>query len=115
MRADPHQVIEDTGDLVEHDANVLGADRRLDAKQFLHRQDIGVLITHHGDVIEAIHIRQTLHVVLALGQFFRGPVQQPDMRIGTLDNLTIHLQHQAQHTVRGRMLRAEIKGEIPDL
>ena len=38
MRAEPQQVIEDARDLVEHHADVLRADRHLDAEQLLDRQ-----------------------------------------------------------------------------
>ena len=37
------------------------------------------------------------------------------MRIDALDHLAVELEHQAQHAVRGRMLRAEIDGEIAEL
>jgi hypothetical protein len=34
------------------------------------------------------------------------------MRVDALDNLTIELQDQTQHAVRGRMLRAEIDRKV---
>jgi hypothetical protein len=34
------------------------------------------------------------------------------MRIDTLHDLAVQLEHEAQHAVRGRMLRAEIDSEI---
>jgi len=37
------------------------------------------------------------------------------MRIGALDHLAVELQHQAQHAMRGRMLRAKIHCVIADL
>ncbi len=42
-------------------------------------------------------------------------MQQADMRIGLLNDLAIELEHQAQHAVRGRMLRPEIHRVISDL
>ena len=42
-------------------------------------------------------------------------MQQPDMRIDALDDLAVELQHQAQHAVRGRMLRPEIDGEVAEV
>ncbi len=42
-------------------------------------------------------------------------MQQPDVRIGLLDDLAFQLQHQAQHAVRSRMLRTEVQREIADL
>ncbi len=37
------------------------------------------------------------------------------MRIGFLDDFAVHLEHQAQHAVRGGMLRTEVHREIADL
>ena len=37
------------------------------------------------------------------------------MRIDALDHLAVELEHQAQHAVRRRMLRAEIDGEVADV
>ena len=37
------------------------------------------------------------------------------MRIGLLDDFAVHLEHQAQHAVRRRMLRTEVHREIADL
>ena len=42
-------------------------------------------------------------------------MQQPDMRIGARHHFAVHLQHQPQHAVRGRMLRAEIHRMAVDL
>ena len=42
-------------------------------------------------------------------------MQQPDMRVGTRDHLAVHLQHQAEHAVRGGMLRPEIQRMAVDL
>src|SRR3546814_18385515 len=42
-------------------------------------------------------------------------MQQADGRIGALDHLAVHLQHQAQDAVRGRVLRAEVEGQRLDL
>ena len=37
------------------------------------------------------------------------------MRVSPLHDLAIQLQHQTQHTVRGRMLRAEVHHVVLDL
>jgi len=39
-------------------------------------------------------------------------VQEADMRIDTLHDLAVQLEDEAQHAVRGRMLRPEIDSEI---
>jgi hypothetical protein len=38
-------------------------------------------------------------------------MEQPDMGIDALDHLAVELEHEAQHAVGRRMLRAEIDGE----
>jgi hypothetical protein len=42
-------------------------------------------------------------------------VQQPDVRVGALDDLAVEFQHQAQHTVRGRVLGPEVQRVVLDL
>ncbi len=37
------------------------------------------------------------------------------MRIDARDHFAVELQHQAQHAVRSRMLRAEIDGEVAEV
>jgi hypothetical protein len=39
-------------------------------------------------------------------------MEKPDMRIDALHNLAIELEHKAQYTVRRRVLRSEIDGEV---
>ncbi len=70
-----------------------------------------MLLVHRRHVIEPVEIGQRLQIGLVLDQLLGAAVQQADMRIDALDNLAIKLQHQAQHTVRGRVLRAEIDRE----
>ena len=37
------------------------------------------------------------------------------MRVGFLDDLTVHLEHEAQHAVGRGMLRTEVQREIANL
>ena len=115
VRPQPHQVIEQASDFIEHHADILRTYRRRDAHQFFDRQYITVLVAHHRYIIQTIHITDGLVVRLALGEFFGGPVQQANMRIGLQDDLSIHFQDQAKHAMRGRVLRSEIEREIPDI
>ena len=115
MRAQPHQVIQYPGNLVEHDADILSAQRRPHTEQFLDRQHVAVLVAHHGHVVEPIHVADALIERLAFGQLLGTPMQQADMRIRALNDFAVHLQHQAQHAVGRRMLRPEIHREILNL
>ena len=98
MRPEPHQVVQDSRDLVEHDPNVLGTYRNLDAEQFLYRHHIGVLIAHHRHVVETIHVTNALIEWLAFG----------DVRVRFLNHLTLDLEDETQNAVRRRVLRAEV-------
>ena len=108
-------MIQDARDLIEHDADVLGAQRRRHLQQLLHGQHVAVLVAHHGDVIQPVHITDALVIGLALGELLGAAVQQADMRIGAFDHLAVQLQHQSQHAVGGRMLRSEVHGVVLDL
>ena len=87
----------------------------LDAQQLLDGQAVGVLVAHHRDVVEPVHVGQRLDEGLALGQLLGGAVQQADVRVGALDDFAVELQHQAQHAVRRRVLRTEVQGVVLDL
>ena len=73
---------------------------------------IGVLLVHRRDVVEPVEIGQRLEIGLVLDQLLGAAMQQPDMRIDALDHLAVELEHEAEHAVRRRMLRAEIDGEL---
>ena len=112
---DVEQVVEDAGDLVEQHADILAARRHFDAQQLLDRQREGVLLAHRRDVIEPVEIGDRLEVGLVLDQLLGAAMQQADMRDRRAHHLAVHLQHQAQHAVRRRMLRPEIHGQRLDL
>ena len=114
MRAQPQEVIQNTGDFIEHHADVLCPLGHIHAHQFFNRHHIGVFVDHHRYIIETIHIRQILNVGAGLGEFFSGAMQQADMRVGALHDLAIELQHQPQHAVRRRMLGTKVHRVILD-
>ena len=74
MRTKPHQVVQNAGYLVEHDADVLRPNGRHDAQQFLDCHDVTVFITHHRHVIQSIHVADALAIRLGLCQLFRRPM-----------------------------------------
>ena len=115
VRAEPHEVIQDARDLIEHHADVLRTLGRHDAEQALDGEHVGVLVAHHRDVIEPVHVADGLVERLRLGELLGAAVQQPDVRVGLLDDFAIELEHQAQHAVRRRMLRAEVHRVVADL
>ncbi len=86
--------------------------RHGDADEFFDRERIGVLLIHRRHVVETVEIGKRLKVGLVLDELLRAAVKQTDMRIDALDHLAVELEHEAKHTVRGRMLRTEIDGEL---
>src|SRR5690349_17812942 len=103
---------EETSDLRIQHTDQLRPLGHLNAKELFDREAEGVLLVHRRDIIEPVEVRHRLGVGFVLDQLFRSAVQQPDMRIDALDNLAVELEDKPQHAMRGRMLRAEIDGEI---
>jgi hypothetical protein len=112
VRAQPHQVVQQARDLVEHDADVLRADRRFDAEQLFDGQHVAVLVAHHRHVVEAVHVRDRLQVGARFAQLLGAAVQQADVRVGALDHFAVEFEHEAQHAVRCRVLRTKVQGVI---
>ena len=98
---------------IEH-TDQLAADRHFDAEQTLDRKREGMLLVHRRAIVEPVEIGHRLQIGLRLDQLLGAAMQQPDMRIDAVDHLAVEFQHQAQHAVRRRMLRAEIDVEIAD-
>ena len=71
-------------------------------------------LTDQPDLPNLHRVDQALYRGARLGQFLGGPMQQPDVRIGALDDLAVKLEHQPQHPVRRRMLRAKVHGVVLD-
>ena len=84
-------------------------------QELFRREAEGVLLVHRRDVIEPVEIRDRLQIGLVLDQLLGAAVQQADVRIDALDDLAVELEHKAQHAMRGRMLRAEVDGEVAEI
>ena len=84
-------------------------------EQPLDREHVAVLVAHHRDVVEPVHVADRLVERLALGELLGRAMQQADVRVGFLDDLAVHLEHEPQHAVRRGMLRTEVQREILDL
>ena len=74
-----------------------------------------MLLVHRRDVVEPVEIRDRLQIGLVLDQLLGAAMQQADVRIDPLDDLAVELEHEAQHAVRGRMLRPEVDGEVAEV
>ena len=112
LRGDVEKMREKAADLgIEH-ANELAAARHFHAQHALDRHAESVLLIHRRAIVEPVEVRHVLQIGARLHQLLGAAMQQADMRIDALDDLAIELEHQAQHAVRGRMLRTKVDGEI---
>jgi hypothetical protein len=114
MAAEVEHMILDTRQLGEKYAEILRADRHVEVEQFLDREHERVLHAHRRAIIEPVEIGDRLEVGLVLDQLFGAAMEQADMRIDAVDDLAIEFHDEAQHAVRGRVLRAKIDREIVD-
>ncbi len=106
------QVVPDPADFrIEH-PDQLGPVGNLNAEQLLDGQAEGVFLVHRRDIVEPVQIGHVLQIGARLHQLLGAAVQQADVRIDAFDDLAVQLQHQPQHAVRGRVLRAEVDGEL---
>src|SRR5205823_2592450 len=103
---------EQAPDLAIEDADELPAPGHRDAEQLLGCQTERVFLVHRRDIIEPVEIGQRLQISLVLDQLLGPAVQQTDMRVDALDDLTVELQYKAQYAVSRRMLGPEIEGEV---
>jgi hypothetical protein len=108
LRCDVQKMREQPPDLgIEH-ADQLRASRHGETEELLNREAEGVLLIHRRDIIEPVEIRDRLQIGFVLDQFLGPAMQKTDMRVDARHDLTVELEHEAQHAVRRRMLRSEI-------
>src|SRR5580698_4883558 len=112
LRGDIENVRQQPADFRIKYADNLAAPRHRNVEQLFGGQTERVLLVHRRDVVKPVEIRNRLQIGLLLDQLFSATMQQADMRIDTLDDFTVELQHQAQHAVSCRMLRPEVDCEI---
>ena len=74
-----------------------------------------MLLVHRRDIVEPVEIGHVLQIGARLHQLLGAAMQQADMRIDALDHLAVEFEHEAQHAVRGRMLRAEVDREVAEV
>src|SRR5690606_31514894 len=112
LRRHVQDVRHDAADLAVEHADQLAALRHLNTEQTLNCQAESVLLVHRRAIVQTVQIWDSLQVCLVLHQLLGAAMQQPDMRISTINNLTIELQNEAKNAVRCWMLRAKVDVEI---
>jgi len=108
-------MVEDAGNLQEHNADDGGASGDLKVQQLFHRHGVTVLRGHHGDVVEAVKVWQRLLVRLVLNELLSAAVKEPNVGVGAINHLAIELEDQPQHAVRRWVLGPKVEGEVLDL
>ena len=71
----------------------LGPRRDVYAEEFLDGQSEGLLVVHHGDVVEPVEVGQCLCVGLVLAELLRPSVQESHVREGFEHDLSTLLNH----------------------
>ena len=109
VRAQPHQVAVEARQLGQHHAHPLRLRRNLQPQQLLHRQAVAQVVRERRQVVDAVGQRDRLLVGLDLEFLLDAGVQVADVRLARHDGLAVELQQQAQHAVRGRVLRPHVE------
>ena len=60
--SDPHDMVEDPGELSEEHPDVLGPEGHVDVEQLLHGERVGLLVAHHWDIVQSVKVRESLQV-----------------------------------------------------
>ncbi|GMT36090.1 hypothetical protein PFISCL1PPCAC_27387, partial [Pristionchus fissidentatus] len=112
VSCDAHDMVLDTSQLAEEGSNVLCTGRNVDAEQFLNRERPRLLVAHHGDVVQTIHVRESLRVGLVLDEFLSRSMQKTNVRNGFDDNLSFQFENESEHSVSCGMLRSEVENHV---
>src|SRR6476661_5373812 len=93
-------------------AEDLAALRDLDAEQPLRAEGEGDVVSRTVEVILAVRPGYDLVVLPILADLLEAAVQVADVRDAPHHRLAIQLEHQPEHAVRGRVLRADIDEHV---
>ena len=111
-RAEPEQMPEDPVHLHENHTDHLAAFGDLDTHELLDRHHIGAVVDERRQIIHAVGERNDLIPRAVLAELLEGRVQVPDVRDDALHRLAIEFADQAQHSMRGRMLRPDVDEHV---
>ena len=112
MRAQPELVAGDAVQFGEDDADMLGARRRFHVEKFFDRLAVAQTVRDRGHVIHAVDIRIEHRISAVLANFLDAAVQIADDALEAQNFFAIEPQNDAQHAVRGGMLRAHVDDEL---
>ena len=109
VRAEPDEVRVQPAQLGEQDANPLGALGDFQAEELFDGQAVAEIVGERIEVVDAVGERDHLLVELGFAGFFDTCVQVTDLGPDTDDDFAVKLDDQAQHAMRGRVLRAHVQ------
>ena len=108
-RPEPHEVAHDPVELHVDDAQVLRAPGDLDLEQRLDGAAERVRVEVVGEVVHPLDDGDGLPVALLLGRLLDPGVDVADDRLDVAQDLAVERDEQAQHAVRGRVVRADVQ------
>ncbi len=106
--AHAHEVAGDAVQLGDQHSQMPAALRHAVAHQLLDRQRPAEIHVHPGQVIHAVGVRNPLPRREILADLFRAAMQIADVRHNFGNDFAIGPQHEPQHAMRARMLRAHV-------
>ena len=112
LRAQPEEVADDALHFGHDRADVLGPLRYRHADQFFNGAHVGIVVRHGAHIIQAIRMRNDLHVMEAFGEFFDAAMQIPQIGNGFGHSLAVQFQHHPQDAVRAGMLRPHVEQQF---
>ena len=86
--------------------------RNLQLQQLFDGQAVAEIVGHRAEVVDAIGQRDDLLIELRLAGLLDAGVQIADFGIEADNNFAVDFEHQAQHAVRGRMLRSHVQDHV---
>ena len=98
--------------LSQNRAEVMSSARHIQAHHLLDRLDPNKSIGDCGNVVQTIPVRRDHRVHAVFGNLFHAAMQVADIAIEIDHGLAVELQHHAQNSVRGRMLRPHVERHL---
>ena len=65
----------------KEDTDILGSKRNVNVEKLLYSQTVGLLVTHHGDIVKTVKVWESLHVRLVFYQLLSASVKQSNVGI----------------------------------
>ena len=100
------------GELVDDDADVLGAAGHVDARDGLHGAGVGVLVQHVRHVVRLVGVADALVIRAPLEDLLETAVQVSHHGNALDDLLAGEAQDQPEYAVRRWMLRTHVEDEL---